>query len=139
MCRVAVRPKSPKVEMSPISPKQWSPWRWEMKIWLRRENFSLERRSWSCAPSPQSIMNSFSRMFTTCDDAKCRVVGKADPQPNMFTSNFSIGCKDTKGMEIKKEALVKECFFLKICQVCRITSYLPTVASKQPKRRCRPK
>jgi hypothetical protein len=32
-------------------------------------------------------------MFTTCEDEKCRVVGNAEPHPNMFTSNFSIVAK----------------------------------------------
>ena len=27
-------------------------------------------------------------MFMTCEVAMCRVVGSADPHPNMFTSNF---------------------------------------------------
>lgn len=34
-------------------------------------------------------------MLMTCELAKWRVVGRAEPQPNMFTSNFSIRCKGT--------------------------------------------
>ena len=40
-----------------------------MKMWFSRLNFSLARRSCTCAPSPQSIMNSFSRMLSTCEVA----------------------------------------------------------------------
>ena len=38
-----------------------------MNMWFSRVNFSFDLRNCICAPSPQSIMNSFSRTFTTCD------------------------------------------------------------------------
>ena len=88
--RGAVRPNKTKVEMSPIKQYQWSPCRWEMNIWFSRENLSRERLNCSCAPSPQSIMYNFSRMLMTCDVAKCRVVGSADPHPKIVNSNFSM-------------------------------------------------
>ena len=76
--------------MRPIKPKQWSPCRWEMNTWFSRENLSRERLIWSWAPSPQSIIYNFSRMLMTCEVAKCRVVGSADPHPNIVSSNFSM-------------------------------------------------
>ena len=36
---------------------------------------------------------SFSRKFTTCDVAKWRVVGKAEPHPSICSSNFSIAAQ----------------------------------------------
>ena len=90
MCRSAVRPSRLRVEINPHKPKQWSPCRWEIKIWFSRENFRRALRNWSCAPSPQSIMNNLSRTLSTCEVEKCRVVGNAEPHPRICNSNFSI-------------------------------------------------
>ena len=80
ICRSAVRPKRLSVDISPSSPKQWSPCRWEMKIRFKRENLRRDFRNCNCAPSPQSIIKSLSRKFTTCEVGKWRVVGNAEPE-----------------------------------------------------------
>ena len=90
ICNSAVRPKRLSVEISPNKPKQWSPCKWEIKIWFKRENFRCDLRNCNCAPSPQSIINNLSRTFTIWDVGKWRVVGKAEPQPRICNSNFSI-------------------------------------------------
>ena len=51
-------------------------------------------------------------MFTTCDEEKCRVVGNAEPQPNMFTSNFSIPQRYKKRVD-ETSTLFKNIRFLR--------------------------
>ena len=48
------------------------------------------RRSCSCVPSPQSIMNCLLPILITCELALWRVVGNADPHPNICISKASI-------------------------------------------------
>ncbi len=40
-------------------------------------------------------------MFITCELALCLVVGKADPHPNILTSNFSMSHKCNKNMIVR--------------------------------------
>jgi len=142
--RGAVRPNNPKVEMRPIKPKQWSPCRWEMNTWFSRENLSRERLIWSWAPSPQSIIYNFSRMLMTCDVAKCRVVGSADPHPNIVSSNFSMPF----GYELhctkihKKRAMRnnhRPFFRIFSCLGMWFIRLFPFGLSMQPMHRCHPK
>ena len=45
------------------------------------------------SPFPTVNHKKFSRKFTTCDVAKWRVVGKAEPHPSICSSNFSIAAQ----------------------------------------------
>ena len=65
-------------------------WELEMKIRFKRENLRRDFRNCNCAPSPQSIIKSLSRKFTTCEVGKWRVVGNAEPEPRICSSNFSM-------------------------------------------------
>ena len=84
MCNGAVRHNNPNVDIRPISPKQWSPCRCEMNMWLMNEKCMCLRRSCNCVPSPQSIMNCLLPILITCELALWRVVGKADQVDPVF-------------------------------------------------------
>ena len=88
-----VLPSKASVDSSPGSPKQWSPCRWLMKMWFKRENFNFMRRISSWAPSPQSIIYRLSRTLSTWHEGKCMSDDVADPQPKIFSSNFVISIK----------------------------------------------
>ena len=90
MCKGVLRPNSPNEDIKPISPKQWSPCRCDMKMWSIKEKCTCDFLNCNCVPSPQSIINCLFPMRTICVLALCRVVGSAEPHPNMCTSNGSI-------------------------------------------------
>ena len=98
--RGAVRPVIPNVEIIPGRPKQWSPWRWEIKTAMILWKCIRLRRSCIWVPSPQSTMNILPLISTTWLEAEWWSVGKALPQPMMWTLNgskewrlFSFPCK----------------------------------------------
>ena len=62
------------------------------EIWARRPKRTRIRRICTWVPSPQSIIYNLSRKSTICDVARCRVVGNAEPHPNMFISKSAICC-----------------------------------------------
>src|SRR5690554_3115156 len=102
-----------RVESSPGNPKIWSPCRCEMKrLWslLMRALYLL---IWSCVPSPQSIIKSFSCRSTSCEGGLCNVVGMADPQPRMVTSNLVISAYPDQFMCLETQCphriLLDEC------------------------------
>ena len=71
-------------------PKKWSPWAWLINILSIFVNFMPDFHICVCVPSPQSTINNLSCTLTTCEVVMCLPIGMAAPQPNMFTSNFSI-------------------------------------------------
>ena len=91
--RVVIDPAmlcSASVDMSPGSPRKWSPWRWLMKMWRSRENPTRCRIICSCAPSPQSIIINCSLALITWQEGRCCRLGLADPHPSMSSWNFGI-------------------------------------------------
>ena len=92
-----------------MSPKQWSPCRCEMNMWFMNEKCMCPLRNCSCVPSPQSIINCLLPILTTCELALWRVVGSAEPQPNMCTSNGSIAVANlaNSACKCKYDAIIK--------------------------------
>ena len=91
-----VRPNMPKVDTSPIKPKQWSPCKWDMNTDCIRVKPMRNLLSCTCVPSPQSTIINLPRISTTCDDVWCFKVGNALPHPRMCILNGSITNNNSK-------------------------------------------
>ena len=108
-------PISDSVDSSPGNPKQWSPWRWLMKIRRRRLSLMPYFMICICVPSPQSIINRLPRKSMICDVGICRGVGFADAQPRIVTLKGSIICANIQIFSNIPAADVKSALYLSNC------------------------
>ncbi len=90
MCSSPIFPPSAIVEISQGSPKIWSPWRCEIKIWLIFSVFIPNLRSCIWVPSPQSTKYNRSLRLTTWEVGNRVNVGSAELLPKIVTEKGSM-------------------------------------------------